>query len=1012
MNLSQPPSVWRHTVPRILLIALAYAALAHLGLRFAIPPGYATAVWPPSGLALAAVLIWGHWAALGVFLGSFLVNAWLTGIGAMNALLLPAGIAAGSALQASVGRILITRYSSPPWSFLQLRQALFIILLGGPLACLVSTTVGNSILFMMGRFEGGGFSDSWFNWWVGDALGVLVFAPILVMLVQPEKIISSRRKLVICLPLVFMYLFLNLLYLTGKNRYEEQLSATLDSETQLQATFFKEHINRKTGMLHSLAGLFEASEHVSREEFRRFYNNVGRTLDHTPTLGWAPRITPDQLDSLVARATNEGLKDFRLFEMGADGPQPITARDIYQPLFYIEPSARHPKAFGFDLFSESMRRAAIKKAQMTDNITVAGPLYIVGGEAPQWVYVLTRSLAADAGDAVLSIIWIEQLVKPLVNAISGDRIGYRLLDMETGEALYSADSAAFRSAINQSQPLEFLDRTLILESWVTNAHVAQTINERMAPLVVGGFFIIGAIALLLINSTGAQESAQKLVTSKTRELRQEREFLETIIDNLPMILYIKDAKTRQYVRVNKAGYDVMREEAPDPVNSTQEELFLSQMGESSRTIDDKVVFEKATVQDITHFEHRDEVLWFNNIKVPIEDPDTGQVRYILGLSEDITGQRNAERSISEARERFSLILEHIGEGLVGIDTTGAITFVNPAAQTLLGYSEDDLLQQNAHALFQHHYADGRPFPKDKSHILRTLITGTGCRLDDQVFWHRDGMSIPVEFVCSPIFEGGNIAGAVIVFNDISKRLTVERLQIEQTRRVQQANEDLEEFSYVASHDLQEPLRTLTCFCDFLEEDLGDDLPEAAATDLEHIKQASRRMSRLINDMLAYSRAGRASLELVPVDLADCLAQVQKDLALLIRERQAVITVSDELPFVQGERNSLIRVFQNLIQNSIRYCEATPPKIEVYVSGTDGNSVTIAVSDNGIGIEEQYLDHIFGAFRRLHNADEYEGSGIGLAVVKKLVEVHKGSIWVKSEPGHGSIFYVKLNRSII
>ena len=993
------------TTLRIAIIALAYAGLAHLGLLFAIPPGYATAVWPPSGLGLAAVILWGYPAALGGFLGSFVINAWLTGAGS---LLIPAAIAAGSALQAMMGRVLITRYSVPPWNFVQLRQALIVILVGGPLACLISPTIGNSALYLMGRFDSGGFIISWFNWWVGDALGVLVFAPLFIMLFQRSRVISTRRKLVICVPLVVMYLFLNAMYLTGKNYYEEQLQATLASQSQLRASSLKEHINHKTSMLHSLAGLFEASASVSREEFRLFHENATRSSGSGLSLTWAPRVSADEVDALVARARADGLTDYRLYEMDKTGPRAVSDRAFYQPLFYIEPAQRHPKAFGFDLLSETQRRKAIEKAQQTGEITAAGPLSIVDSIEPQWVYVLARPLSSTL-DAVFSIIWIDELVKPLRESLGNEGMGFHLYDRETDATLYSSDSAAFKSPITYTQTFVFLDHQLELESWYGNAFVAKTINARLAPTVVGGFFIIGAIALLLINSTGAQESAQKLVTTKTRELRQEREFLETII-NLPVILFVKDAATRQLVRVNKAGYQVMQADAPA---TTQEDYpFLNLEGERTRDADDKVVFAKATVQHVTHIENRGHTHWFQNIKVPIEDPDTGAVRYILGLSEDITAQRDAERSVNEARERFSRILEHVGEGLVGLDTSGAITFVNPAAQKIVGYPEAELLNQNAHDLLQHHFAGGGVFPRSQSPIVKTLETGEACRRDDQVFWHSDGMAVPVEYVCSPMFENGAITGVVLVFSDISKRLTQERLQVEQTRRVQQANEDLEEFSYVASHDLQEPLRTLTCFCDFLEEDLGENLSTEAATDLQHIKQASRRMSRLINDMLAYSRAGRGSLELIPVDLADCVEQVQKDLALLIRERQAVITVKDNLPSVQGDRNSLIRVFQNLFQNAIRYCEDDAPRIDVYVATSDGNSVTVAVSDNGIGIEAQYLEHIFGAFRRLHNADEYEGSGIGLAVVKKLVEVHKGSIWVESEPGIGSTFYVNLRLSYL
>lgn len=159
-------------------------------------------------------------------------------------------------------------------------------------------------------------------------------------------------------------------------------------------------------------------------------------------------------------------------------------------------------------------------------------------------------------------------------------------------------------------------------------------------------------------------------------------------------------------------------------------------------------------------------------------------------------------------------------------------------------------------------------------------------------------------------------------------------------------------------------------------------------------------------MLAYSRAGSAVLEMEPLDLGDCINQIQSDLLAMIRDYDAEIVV-EPLPVVNGDRNGLQRVFQNLIQNAIRYSSDRKPQIRIYEHSNDGQMATIAVEDNGIGIEAEYLDQIFGTFKRVNNSDEQEGSGIGLAIVKKLVERHRGAVSVASTPGVGSTFYVTL-----
>ncbi|MBB3046390.1 PAS domain S-box-containing protein [Litorivivens lipolytica] len=1002
----QPPNkTTNYLLPvRVIALALAYYLLAKIGLIFAIPPGYATAIWPPSGLALASVMLWGWPMAFGVLLGSFLANA---DIGNPASLLIPFLIASGSALQAVVGARLVLARSDPPWTLNTLKQAGVLIVVGGPIASLVSASVGNATLYLFGGLAPSGIPANWLNWWLGDSLGVLVFAPILLVVMQKTDLISMRRKLLIAIPALSMFLFLTLVYISGKQQIESELRSNLAVRSQLGYNALSDHLTNKINLLNYIAGLFNVSGKVSREEFHDFYKAITASMSSPPTLTWAPRVAHDDKSDIIAKARAEGLEDYEIFEASPEGPRPVEPRPFYQPLFYIEPHDRHPNAFGFDLRSESRRREAIDRAFSTNTTTSAGPLKIVGSERPTLIYVLVSPLTPlSAGNAVLSIVWIEQMVAPLAELAMQSEVGYRLTDRRSGTVLFTSESDIPPSGFSQTKDLKYLDYDLSLESWLAAQSISTQMTARLAPLVFGGFIIIGAVSLLIISSTGAHQSAQLLVHYKTRELRQEREFLESMIDNLPMLLYIKDAATRRFLRANHASLAAVKDDAPQMIGRTQEEVFGERSLDTDNRSDDKVVFEGEIVNEEAYMELGGEIRWFQNTKVPVLDPETREVKYILGLAEDITHKKLFEREIKDSRQRVSRILENVGEGIYGLDESGNITFVNPAATDLLGFSEEALLGQNAHELFHHHHQDGREFDAKDSPIYDTLTRGETHRVDDQVFWHRDGSALPVEYLSTAIVENEKVIGAVVVFSDISKRLVMDRLQREQTERIQQINEDLEEFSYVASHDLQEPLRTLICFCEFLEDDLGPDLPDDAATDLEYIKQAARRMTKLINDMLDYSRAGSSELELAPQDLNDCVDQIQHDLLAMIRDHDAEITV-DPLPTVLGDRNGLLRVFQNLIQNAIRYRSERKPQIRVYEHSNDGQMTTIAVKDNGIGIEAQYLEQIFGAFRRVQSSDDTEGSGIGLAVVKKLVERHRGAVSVDSEPGVGSTFYVTL-----
>ncbi|MBN2307346.1 MAG: cache domain-containing protein [Candidatus Hydrogenedentes bacterium] len=236
---------------------------------------------------------------------------------------------------------------------------------------------------------------------------------------------------------------------------------------------------------------------------------------------------------------------------------------------------------------------------------------------------------------------------------------------------------------------------------------------------------------------------------------------------------------------------------------------------------------------------------------------------------------------------------------------------------------------------------------------------------------------------------------------------------QRTQELEQANEelvrknkDLDEFTYVASHDLQEPLRKLIAFGKMLPDDLPGELPERARKDLEFIVDAADRMQSLVRDLLNLSRAGRTAFVTERVPLGDCVERALVALAARIEESGAQIE-QGVLPDVQGDPRLLTQLYQNLISNAIKFVQGAPPRVQITVEDHNGVAV-FGVRDNGIGINPEYTEQIFAPFRRLHGRSEYDGSGIGLAICRKVVQRHGGAIWVESEPGVGSHFKFTLH----
>jgi light-regulated signal transduction histidine kinase (bacteriophytochrome) len=251
-------------------------------------------------------------------------------------------------------------------------------------------------------------------------------------------------------------------------------------------------------------------------------------------------------------------------------------------------------------------------------------------------------------------------------------------------------------------------------------------------------------------------------------------------------------------------------------------------------------------------------------------------------------------------------------------------------------------------------------------------------------------------------ENGEVAGIVGAFYDITERVRAEEALQETMERLRRSNQELEEFAYVASHDLQEPLRAVASFTQLLAENYQGQLDAEADEFIGFIVDGAKRMQRLINDLLAYSRVRTKGVPFEATDFEEVLSQALVNLEAAIEENQAVIT-HDPLPTILADKQQMMQLLQNLIGNAIKFRSAELPCIHVAAECRD-NEWVFAVKDNGIGIDPQFQEQIFVIFQRLHDREEYPGTGIGLAICKRVVERHGGRIWVESVPEKGSIFY--------
>ncbi|WP_341731618.1 ATP-binding protein [Microcoleus sp. EPA2] len=249
---------------------------------------------------------------------------------------------------------------------------------------------------------------------------------------------------------------------------------------------------------------------------------------------------------------------------------------------------------------------------------------------------------------------------------------------------------------------------------------------------------------------------------------------------------------------------------------------------------------------------------------------------------------------------------------------------------------------------------------------------------------------------------------LLLQKEIGNRQRVESALLKSNQELARSNAELEQFAYVASHDLQAPLATIASYAQLLEKRYQEQLDSQANKFIGNIVQGCTRMQALIDDLLEYSRVGRSQKPFKPTNCNQVLEQALANLQGVIRDTQAVVSYG-ELPVVNGDISQLVQLFQNLVGNAIKYRKNEPPDISISVCKQHDRWL-FSVADNGIGIARQHQERIFQIFQRLHTQKEYSGTGIGLAICQKIVERHGGRIWVNSEPGQGSTFYFTLNEN--
>jgi len=541
-----------HTTPsaadtaiKCFLIALAYAVMGKVGLLLSIPPGYATLIWPSSGIALGGILIFGFRIWPGILLGSFLVNVW-TGfdgssvVTTLQSLIAPGFVAAGAALQAVIGGILLHRFAAFPNSLPSEREVISFFFFGGILGCLVNASIGTITLITAGIVPPSNAFTNFATWWGGDVMGVLIFTPLMLVWLSKPRDVWAPRRLTVTLPTLVAFGLVVLAVSFGSNWERERLTAQFEHQTSTIASTLDKYLALHVDVIRSLTSFYAASEKIDRREFAQF---VERPLEIYPgiqALSWNPRILDKNRESYENSIRNEGHKDFRITERNSEN-RLVGAhnRDQYITVNFIEPFAKNRKAFGFDVASNPTRKKALEQARDTGKAIATGRITLVQETAKQFgilifVPVYKNGMPHDTiaerrnnlAGYMVGVFRGGDIVAAALQGLKQKGIEYRLIDEsapkgqqflhQSSQARQSIETLTEEGVFGASLPIKMSFPILIGErQWRLDITPNQTYLAANRPDNVWLILVIGMVMTAMVEAFVLVISGRNSVLEKT-----------------------------------------------------------------------------------------------------------------------------------------------------------------------------------------------------------------------------------------------------------------------------------------------------------------------------------------------------------------------------------------------------------------------------------------------------------------------------------------------------------------
>jgi two-component system, sensor histidine kinase len=677
---------------KILLLATAYFVTGKLGLMLAVPPGYATAIWPPSGIALAGIIVFGWRAWPGILLGSFLVNVSLDSSSILTAIFslgIPLIIGTGAALQAVIGAILVRRFASFPNDLAHVNEVFTFLFWGALVSCLVNATISVTTLMLSGKITVSNFLFNWWTWWLGDVIGVLIFTPLVLVWVLKPRHKWRTRRLFVTLPIVTTFLLTLIAVNLGTSWEIKQLEFQFNQHASNLARAFEKNLLSHIEVLHSLKSFYLATTHITREDFKIFVKRPFTDLKGLQALSWNPLVDDKNREQFEQTVQQKGLTHFQITERKANGKLVrASPRPNYVTVYYIEPFTTNSKALGFDVASNPVRRKALELARDTGELISTARITLVQETGQQFgiLFFLPIYKKGSVHDTLEKRR--QNLVGYMVGVFrTGDLVEEALQDLDRKGLLYQLlDKTApiekqplFNSHDSQTADINRLLKQYLL-SWATKQlkanfpfvvgqrtwhfqviptqeYVAKYRQENAWLILVMGLLLSGIVGIFVLVLSGRDVLLQHLVEKRTMELKSNQKRYEE-----------KNRLLEQEIVVRKRA-----EKAAEVANQAKS-TFLANMSHEIRTPMNAVIgFSEILASEITDKKQKS---YLNSIQMASKNLLT-LINDILDLSKIEAGRLNIQYEpvnlqmiLTELQQIFNLkMAEKQLEFIMEIDET-------------------------------------------------------------------------------------------------------------------------------------------------------------------------------------------------------------------------------------------------------------------------------------------------------------------------------------------------------